>query len=92
MRAEITYNGGASYSIRGYKFLRGKTVVVNNPEVIERLAHMVGFSVRRLATEEKKKVVKKVVKKVAPETRRVRDEEDTTPSPVKKKRKKSSSY
>jgi hypothetical protein len=67
MKAEITYNAGASYRVKAHKFPRGRTVLVTDRDVILKCQQTTGFSVNVLERKSKKKsdtlLKKKGVKK-----------------------------
>ena len=55
VKAEITYNGGKSYTLSGVKFKEGITMVSTDSGLIGRCKSTAGFSVH--VVEQKKKVV-----------------------------------
>jgi len=61
MKAEITYNAGASYRIKAMKFNRGVTKPVTDSAVIKKCQATAGFSVRVL--EEDKPAKQKLTAK-----------------------------
>jgi hypothetical protein len=58
VKAEITYNGGKSYTLSGVKFREGITLVSTDAGLINRCKSTAGFSVH--VVEQKKKVVVQV--------------------------------
>ncbi len=66
MKAEVTYNAGKSYRIKGTKFEQGKTKVVTDAATIKKCQMTAGFSVRVLeaAKPPKKKAKSRRIREV----------------------------
>lgn len=73
MKAEITYNAGASYRIKEAKFKRGITKLVTDSTVIQKCQATAGFSVRIL--EEDKPVKPKLTAKAKAKATKIREVE-----------------
>jgi hypothetical protein len=55
MKAEVTYNAGKTYRIKGTKFEQGKTRVITDSGMIKKCQMTAGFSVRIMEADKPRK-------------------------------------